>query len=122
MGRRAGCQDVPPTIEKKTVGKMGLKGVPGLNIVTVSQEPRGQQSGKGRRQVWISPETMTNMVNSLWMARHIAFLELSVKSCCDTFVGQTFEYVCFDLAEQCCYQAGIRQQLAPRWPIWIVQG
>ena len=26
------CRTVPPTIEKKSVGKMGLKGVPGLNI------------------------------------------------------------------------------------------
>ena len=28
----AGCDGIPP-IERKTVGKMGLKGVPGLNLV-----------------------------------------------------------------------------------------
>lgn len=38
-----GCPE-PPMIEKKTVGKMGLKGVPGLNVGHVE---RDQTSGRG---------------------------------------------------------------------------
>ena len=38
----AGCVGVP-TIEKKTVGKMGLKGVPGLNIASADGAQNGRQ-------------------------------------------------------------------------------
>ena len=38
----AGCVGVP-TIEKKTVGKMGLKGVPGLNIASTDGAQNGRQ-------------------------------------------------------------------------------
>ena len=41
-GLLAGCDGVP-TIEKKTVGKMGLKGVPGLNLVTSDGGSRHNQ-------------------------------------------------------------------------------
>ena len=41
-GLLAGCDGVP-TIEKKTVGKMGLKGVPGLNLVTSDGGSRQNQ-------------------------------------------------------------------------------
>ena len=39
-----GCREPPPML-KKTVGKMGLKGVPGLNVV--SQLP-GSDAGTGK--------------------------------------------------------------------------
>nr|GAT54174.1 predicted protein [Mycena chlorophos] len=35
-------RDAPPDIEKKTVGKMGLKGVRGLNIVSPPPKPKAQ--------------------------------------------------------------------------------
>ena len=38
----AGCNGVP-SIEKKTVGKMGLKGVPGLNIASADRAQNGRQ-------------------------------------------------------------------------------
>ncbi|KAK4689976.1 hypothetical protein P7C73_g113, partial [Tremellales sp. Uapishka_1] len=46
----AGSQDwKPPGLFAKTVGKMGLKGVPGLNIVKETPTP-GQGGGRGGRQ------------------------------------------------------------------------
>lgn len=40
-----GCDGIP-TIEKKTVGKMGLKGVPGLNLVSGGGGGRQNQSAQ----------------------------------------------------------------------------
>lgn len=45
-----GCPE-PPSIEKQTVGKMGLKGVPGLNIGPApNREGRGGRGGANRGQ------------------------------------------------------------------------
>ena len=40
----------PPALQAKTVGKMGLKGVPGLNVVRGEQTGGGRQGGGAPRQ------------------------------------------------------------------------
>ena len=42
----AGCSTIP-TLEARTVGKMGLKGVPGLNIAPYDSSSGGGSSGRG---------------------------------------------------------------------------
>ena len=47
MARAWGYPALPPALQRKTVGKMGLKGVPGLNIDDSPQEGGGRGGGKG---------------------------------------------------------------------------
>lgn len=46
---RGMCCPEPPAMEKKTIGKMGLKGVPGLNYATGEQMGRGGAGQHPRR-------------------------------------------------------------------------
>ena len=44
-----GCPE-PPMIDKQVVGKMGLKGVRGLNVGQIERKPHGQRGGRGQAQ------------------------------------------------------------------------
>lgn len=54
-----------PPIEKKTVGKMGLKGVPGLNIVS---EQGGGGGGRQNQQQRGPPAKNPRSEGEFWLA------------------------------------------------------